>query len=412
MGAVIRFVRRAVSAVITWFDWRPAIAGNVAIAQISDDAVPDVLPLPSHTLSETMPAVAAEPRRLKRGDPHEAENGHFVWQFRADILDDLDSYRAIFSRLKRHDLSAYRLFSRTGLSIPPGWVINADHADQQAKLASCERPAIGGILLVKPKPDGMAHPSLVYFRKLAMPTSVQWADGDVYQVTALYEGGRKSGPVDLTVPIHCHIALGRDGSVILLKERVVSRRVVQPRTRSGRKLESFVKTEAAWAYPAWIWHVLSDKKNETPQDWARWMFTTALITYVHTLPTDRLIVRAKRDDVVAAFAIDRNRGRYFFKDRSAKALAADGKRKRIFHYVQPHQREVRADATVSVRAHYRGLRKFEWNGYQVSIILPKNNFVREFPVPSQYLEDIPTSQRRGLISEGGLGARLAAIAEE
>jgi hypothetical protein len=42
---------------------------------------------------------------------------------------------------------------------------------------------------------------------------------------------------------------------------------------------------------------------------------------------------------------------------------------------------------VGVRAHYRGLRLFDWNGYGIRIVLPERAKVMGFNIPGQYAED-------------------------
>jgi hypothetical protein len=83
------------------------------------------------------------------------------------------------------------------------------------------------------------------------------------------------------------------------------------------------------------------------------------------VPDDHILVRAGNGREVAAFAIARNDGKRFFRQRDSDR-ATDGKRKRILHYVEGHARRT-AHGVQNVRPHYRGDRHFQWHGYNVRV---------------------------------------------
>jgi hypothetical protein len=57
----------------------------------------------------------------------------------------------------------------------------------------------------------------------------------------------------------------------------------------------------------------------------------------------------------------------FFRDRDV----ADGlKRRPIFHIVSAHERALANGKVAKVKEHYRGNRRFEWNGYDVCVTVP------------------------------------------
>jgi hypothetical protein len=76
-------------------------------------------------------------------------------------------------------------------------------------------------------------------------------------------------------------------------------------------------------------------------------------------------IEARKDGLTGVFGVAIKRTAYFFKDRSAVVDQSGGK-KRIFHIVRPH---VRANGQ-AVKLHFRGLRKFNWNGYDIAISVP------------------------------------------
>jgi hypothetical protein len=67
------------------------------------------------------------------------------------------------------------------------------------------------------------------------------------------------------------------------------------------------------------------------------------------------------------FCVGKGEQKFFFKDRDKTAIAADGKRKRIVHYVGEF---IRSNGQ-HVKEHLRGIRQFHWRGYDIAIMVPK-----------------------------------------
>lgn len=100
----------------------------------------------------------------------------------------------------------------------------------------------------------------------------------------------------------------------------------------------------------------------------------------HDLTTEDFQVRATRDGATVAFSVGLGRTPYFFKDRQT-GLAADGKRKRIFHSVEAHERTYANGTVAVVPAHYRGERTFDWKGEHI-VVSPPEQSVNTFNVPA------------------------------
>jgi hypothetical protein len=79
------------------------------------------------------------------------------------------------------------------------------------------------------------------------------------------------------------------------------------------------------------------------------------------------------------------------------------------HSVVPHTRHLSEVKTTDVRAHYRGLRTFEWNGYQVHIVWPKHTFVQAFDQPGVDEETIPPATRAGYMPADEAAATLGDV---
>jgi len=328
-----------------------------------------------------------------------------TWHLRTTILDRLGEYFVCMRRLQRKDPASYQLFSRIGFAVPADRYRNPDHPQTREDLRAIERRSFGGILtggLAEEHP-GRAYPAFAYFQKLAHASSVQAvADGDIYRFTCLWDDRDPTirWAATSSAIATCHVRLCADGTVELLKELRTTHATIVHRTgRHGRgRRERLDLSTRQWCYPAWI-DDLSDERG-WGADLVRMLFGLSMLTY--DAATSRVVIRAEHGDVAAAFGIALTRAPYFFADRDL----TDGRKKRIFHAVRAHQRTLATLRTTEVRAHYRGVRDFEWNGHHIHIVLPEQTDVLRLPVPARYREDIPAAERRDTIGLRGVGERL------
>jgi hypothetical protein len=70
------------------------------------------------------------------------------------------------------------------------------------------------------------------------------------------------------------------------------------------------------------------------------------------------------------FSLDRMDTKKYFADRDLTIQTETGKRKKIIHFVNEHERTVK-DKKVIIKEHLRGLNKFTWNGYDCVVTAPK-----------------------------------------
>ncbi len=107
----------------------------------------------------------------------------------------------------------------------------------------------------------------------------------------------------------------------------------------------------------------------------------------------------------AIFTIDMLRSPYFFSDR--EPVIINGVQKRIFHYVKPHTRTYPNGTTTKIKSHFRGLSKFDWLGYKVSITVPGKTAldILTFDPAAYNAEDV--GGLPGFINERQLAKELA-----
>jgi len=79
-------------------------------------------------------------------------------------------------------------------------------------------------------------------------------------------------------------------------------------------------------------------------------------------------VIVKKGSDRATFVVPQDRWKYFFKDR-IKAKSINGNTRPIYHSVTSHKRELKSGKTSYVKTHYRGMRHFWWNGYEIRIVM-------------------------------------------
>lgn len=356
------------------------------------------------------PAEDIAPPVLVKAGPTRTDQS-VIWGFRETILDRLEEYFVCLRRMKKYDPDSYALFSRIGFTVPRMYV-NPEH-DRYRRVTTPS--SFGGVLLgrntdeTKVGPDGLptVHPSFIYYQKVKSPSRVQPFKGDVYSFTMLWdESGIARYGKARAYPSVCHIGVDANGNPVLLKEAVIKKELVRPkRSDKGkrRRRDSFFLTHLSWQYPTWVTEI-AHQHNADPETWVIYGFMRAILTNQEAV--SKIIIRASDANCVAAFGIELQTAKRFFKDRDATILAVDGKRKRIFHSVVAHQRVLK-QGTTRVKDHYRGLRTFDWQGYGIHIMFPKVKM--DYKFDGQYLEDTPRDERDKLIEYGEAGKMIAEV---
>lgn len=351
-----------------------------------------------------------------------------TWHFRGDILDYLDEYFSCFRKLRHLDSDSYALFKRVGLSMT-----RAFYSFSECDFTGLKRIAIGGVACPFVSAQGgrqsadRVTPSLWYFRKLVMGSEktpvrmlallrAQRTGGDIYEVTVVFDDRyrtNKGWRSDLSYPFSYYIHIKPDNTAELLKEPVLLTHKVQPglKRRNGHKRDTFSLKEWRWQIPSFLQNWAKDSEGGQALNGDPSLFAIGhlhMLLKTHARATSKIVVRVGYEKEHVNFGIELPRAKYFFADRDNDVLAADGKRKRIFHYVSEHSRLVKGKLT-SVREHYRGLRSFVWNGYDINIVLPTNRFIFDFDVPGQLC--VEDSLEDEMLDGKATGKRLAEYLE-
>ena len=329
----MQVIRRLISSLLTtWRRWFPARTAAPTVSQ----------------------PMQAKPNRESRSRETMPGEAHY---YLGDLLDQLDHFFSDIHILRKIDRDSYDLFSGHGCTISSGHQLfyNPEVKGMKNAFAEYDAPSFGCFFFPhsrkKQEREGQQeHLRFVVFSKERRPVNVQATNLPIYKVTCVWHNSKRKVSSG-----NCfYAAVENDGQVRALK-------ICSP----VRQAPGFVRMQ--WGYPAdLMWLVSETAKNggaTTPDEWMHSLFS--LFSYAATQHNCGMTVRVRKGADVAAFAVDMLRTPYFFADRD-KTVTVNGHTKKIIHIVRAHER-VTATGKTFVRSHFRGERRFPWNGYQVSV---------------------------------------------
>lgn len=297
----------------------------------------------------------AEPAPANQPESEGSFGSHYTLD---GLLQALDIYHKDLAQLRTRDPKTYRFYRHIGGQILPRSML---FEIAENPTATAFRPSFGMIqFLGDESDDDMITPSLLYYRKFANLPYVEPTNGELYEVTMYYRDRKRP---NFSAFVTFHVSFG-DGQTRLLRERHI---VPQRLPRGG------VIHHHYWKHPTVLKDMVEDQKNhcpnikETPEDLALRLFRVTLNSTINA--SDGLLVLAAKDGIVARFSVDMLRTPYFFRDRE-KTITKNGKTRKIFHIARTHKRRLADGKEIYVKSHFRGERKFAWNGYEITITMP------------------------------------------
>jgi hypothetical protein len=310
------------------------------------------------TPNDTPSIVDRKPREPREKIQHDNSQAHF---YMGDLLKQLDMYFADLEYLRRGNPEMASVFEKIGVGlcsssrklftvIEPGFVQ--------------KMPATGCFYFGRHDTDDTMCLRFLYFLKKARPVNVQFSNHTVYEIGGVF--GIKERHF-----FRFHISVDALGCVRALKEIQPSTHFVGKGSRrnGGHYKAPIVRME--WVYPSLLYTYVSEAKKRTGSDWSVDDIVEELFSFcVNGALHGELDmnVRVKKNGKTASFSINMLRTPYFFSDRE-KTKNEKGTTVPILHIVRPHFRNGKA-----IKAHWRGERRFMWNGYSVSIGMPGKHF--------------------------------------
>ena len=357
-------------------------------------------------------AKRAHSRRARRSDAD-------LLRLKQSILDHLDDNTKIFGRMKAFFPSEYGLYSQVGASIIPGDADFIDFKDMTALELEVQpispwfnkaRPAFGALVTGNPhdcipEKGRPLHPRLTHFLKVKPEKrrKIMFGRGrahdtiqpiretsDLYIFTLYYDEkdwarlfpAKTRDDRDMArfyskaFAIELPVEITEEGTMRPLK--ILWDRPLKigqtPRSRQPLGYGDVRRSVRAWDYPYPKGFTRGMKIAITSEQLILYEAGLALRAYEEA-SSSMIQVRATKGDVCTLINVDVEETPDFFLDR--EHVIIDGIKKRIFHIVRPHERLLGGNRSTNVHLHFRGLRQFVWNGYEVDISVPGRD---HFPI--------------------------------
>jgi len=316
--------------------------------------------------------------------------------FREIILDSLEHYFPHLRNMKRADHEAYALYSKLGATLLPDTAL-IDSREISPWFRQ-KLPTFGAIALAinsrakeHDEKEQVFSPRFVCFTKFHKqhrPVNIQGSNvtGTLYRITLCWDDPSKKAHPWIS---EVGMLLCSDGNVVPLKYR--SDKYQRIKHKRGSDRESHIH-HAAWDWPP-IWYESAKLQNQTIEQHLVRLFTLTANAF-EAAQAGITMVSVKKDKLIAKFGLDPTRTAYFFKDRDV-VISDNGKKKKIFHIVRTHLRQGK-----QVKSHFRGLRSFLWNGYQINITVPvrEHFMLGEFDVDAHDMDAAEKENLQGLDS--------------
>jgi hypothetical protein len=318
-----------------------------------------------------------------------------------ELLDALPSCRRVLRKLKKFDRDAFNFHKRMGARLIGEGVRNGGIRSVSIRESFLKTlPTAGMVIMFWEAYEKPEEPTnmFCYFQKIVKcPWNVEVVKG----ATTLYEFTVAFEAKDLVICGYTNtIALMEDGTAKVLKTRdALPVQLPNGRTIYQKKFDLGRGT---------YWHrksVVDRSGLADPAALVVFLFTLVVNGYDKSTD-DGFQITAKRFGKALSFSGGEKRAKIFFKDRDLE-ITTDGRRKRIFHTVEKHERQLKSGKTISVAAHYRGSRKFIWKEEEITIH-PVEQSIRNFNVTS-YEEDHPAMQQENVIAFPVAGKKFAKL---
>lgn len=311
------------------------------------------------------PKLSKAPRRKRTQEPANHETF-------AELLENLD---ASFETMRIPEFAGSWLGRREVLAIHKmGVYVAQDFAmelmDDPTIPVGITLPTIASCFMIHKKhekADRIAPRFAFAIKQPALPPGVEQVRGVAYQFGECYElTGRQGEKKPRTFWVWSWVVVKQDGAIVFPKERQkVVHHINHRRRAAGAASRSSTFSSQAWRAPALI--EMRDSERQTQEDTEKFlgsMFRQLITWWVGR--ENQWSVGVRKDGRRVTFTIRPEQTAAYFADRN-HVVSDGGRNKKIIHFVRSHQRATGA----VVKAHVRGLREFQWRGYQCAVTAPK-----------------------------------------
>lgn len=290
------------------------------------------------------------PRASVKRQPKKHYGSHY---YLGDLLDRLDEAFIDLKKFRRLDPDAFDAYQRLGAT-----VVSSDgvFGGKLEPYVAKQLPAFGCIHMGQGDTEEYFGLRFGCFVKETRPINVQAANAAIYRVTVTYD-------VD-GVPFGDQFFVCVSGThVVALKQCTPKMRKFGSNNAIRSKKPNTPVTRMEWGYAGCL------ERNKDKFGGCVHKAASFLFSYIANAANARemgLTVRVRKGKLTAAFAIDLLRTPYFFSDRE-KVVNENGSTKKIIHHVKGHYRTLAGGSKKFIKPHFRGLREFQWNGYDVRV---------------------------------------------
>ncbi len=308
-------------------------------------------------------AITRKKRNMRKEKLHTGAHYYF-----GDLLGQMDQAFKAMKVLKKANAGTYKIFSKMACHV---FSNDMEALSGNAyNIKTSDIPSYGCIFTPKESPftddksgreiidEDKVYPTFVFFQRMKNPINVQPSNHVILEVGVMLE--LSNGPLASCF----YVSVSPNGSIKPLRQLTQKKIDISPkRSRKGNR--SFSVVRGQWEYSDILHGFCAGREmsfEEFVNDYV-WLCING------SLSVDNGVnIRVGKGKDRITFAIDMLRSPYFFKDRD-KAVNQNGKTKKIFHIVAAHERLLPDGNKKFVKSHFRGIRKFMWNGYNVNIIL-------------------------------------------
>lgn len=341
-------------------------------------------------LSEIQAELPAPKTRKK---PVQRAREHFgAHYYLGDLLDRMKDNSKCFDLLRKTNPDAYALFKQTGCVVTNSDFLLEGRALNGRFNQGTEISAFGCVFFPPrvEKADDRIDLRVSYFQRMKNPGCIAPTQMAVFKTGVIY--------YDTERPRHPLI-----DEFFVLWDGESAHAVPQLAVKYYKEIGASRKE---WAWP-WALRI-HENLAETPEGRgaALWGMT---VIYSQSAESG-ILVRATKGKRTMSFSIDMERAPYFFKDR-LKTVNRNGKTKPIFHIVRGHKRRV-AGREIHVKMATRGLRRFSWNGYNVSISLPGKSHNLTMGAELEAVDDGSMEVGKAYLDSNEVGRRVAEHMEQ
>jgi hypothetical protein len=392
------------------FVWFARLFGRAPVVMVAVvDAPEGPTPMPA---VEVLPAVEVPPVAALEPEAAALPGEDGQWYFKRGILDELDRYMGYLKRMRRADGEAYGLYSKIGgHMIPPETLVALGGRLSPWFLKTlpgfgCVAVAMGKVEHEDEKKANRVGARFMYFtRYKGSPWFAQRSNvaAVVYKVTIHWDREDFSAPFQQDYVV----AVQPDGEIEplrVLKQEAqrISHRRGEGKARKGSNYS--VVHHQRWGIPDGFVEWAADRKVE-PSVLMKRVFT-GMMNWFEMANSSMIRISASKNGLSAVFGVDVTRTPYFFRDRDP-VVSPDGKKRRIFHVARTHMRTLPDGRVRGVKMHFRGLRQFTWNGYDILITVPNWHHANLAEWGAEALDEQDWDGVGDMMDQPQMGERLA-----